>query len=354
MTQYTKAFLVCAAAIALFLASPRPLRAQQPNAQAQQDTHQSQVARVAKGQEVHLEGVILKKDQDSLEVQSRNTNGDYMVTLTANTKLKEKKSDPFRSARTYMQQQLLPGMTVEVRGRGNDSGNIVADRIRFTNDNLQVAEAIRIQVTPVAQDLAQTNARLKESEQNAQRMSGQIQELSSVANAARSGAKGAQATADNALEAANRGNAGVDSTNMRISNIDDYQVKDSAVVNFKVGSAILSKEAEAELDKIAQDAKNASNYMIEVSGYASSEGPRTLNQALSQRRADHVIQYLTENYDISLRRFVTPMGLGIAHPAANNSTRTGREENRRVEVMILVSKGLSQSSARLHSAGGGH
>ena len=115
---------------------------------------------------------------------------------------------------------------------------------------------------------------------------------------------------------------------------------------------MLSKEAQAELDKIAQDAKNEKAFVIEVSGYASSEGPKTLNQRLSQRRADEVIRYLAENYDIPLRRFVTPMGLGTTHPIADNKTRTGREQNRRVEVKVLTSKGLSQSTAGASSTTG--
>jgi outer membrane protein OmpA-like peptidoglycan-associated protein len=147
------------------------------------------------------------------------------------------------------------------------------------------------------------------------------------------------------VQNADKANAGVEATNTRISNIDDYQVKDTATVNFKVGSAELSKEAQAELDKIAQDAKNEKAFVIEVSGFASSEGPKGLNQRLSQRRADQVIRYLAENYDIPLRRFVTPMGLGTTHPNADNTTHKGRQENRRVEVKVATSKGLSQSTA---------
>lgn len=350
MRGYTKRSWGLVAAVVL-LAMPGLLPAKQQRDQGQQAIQRQNenrevggAATVPPGQKVQIEGVILKHDGSSLQVRD-NRGGDHVVTLSGDTEIKEKKSNPFRGARTYTQQHLLQGMMVQVSGTGGDSGNIVANKVRFTNADLRVAEAIDQRVSPVEQNLNQTTTRLGQAEQNAQRMSGQLEELSAVANAARGGAKAAQASADQANESAGRANAGVEAANTRISSIDDYQVKGTATVNFKVGSSVLSKEAQAELDKIAQGARDEKACVIEVSGYASSEGPKGLNQRLSQSRADQVIRYLAENYDIPLRRFVTPMGLGITHPVADNKTRTGRQVNRRVEVRVLVSRGLTQAAA---------
>jgi outer membrane protein OmpA-like peptidoglycan-associated protein len=65
---------------------------------------------------------------------------------------------------------------------------------------------------------------------------------------------------------------------------------------------------------------------------------------LSQRRADTVIRYLIENHNIPLRRIVTPYGYGETNPVAENNSRDGRAQNRRVEVKLLVNKGLIQSA----------
>jgi outer membrane protein OmpA-like peptidoglycan-associated protein len=349
MSEYTKRFLAVMAAVALFFATPAYLRAQHQGAQGKQfmqqgngETHQGAFA--VPGKSVQIEGIILKHDGNSLQVRD-SRGGDHLVSLSGSTEIKEKKSNPFRGARTYTQQHLMQGMMVQVSGTGGDSGNIIANKIRFTNADLRVAEAIEQRVSPVEQNLYQTTTRLGQSEQNAQRMSGQLEELSAVANAARGGAKAAQESAEEAKDSAGRANAGVESANLRISNIDDYLVKGTVTVSFKVGSSLLSKEAQAELDKIAQDARNEKAYVIEVSGYASSEGQKTLNQRLSQSRADEVIRYIAENHDIPLRRFITPVGLGTTHPIADNTTRTGRQVNRRVEVKVLVSRGLTQSAA---------
>ena len=68
---------------------------------------------------------------------------------------------------------------------------------------------------------------------------------------------------------------------------------------------------------------------------------------LSQQRADNVIRYLVENHNLPLRRIVTPYGYGEAQPVADNKTREGRAENRRVEVKILVSRGLTQEAPQI-------
>jgi outer membrane protein OmpA-like peptidoglycan-associated protein len=167
-----------------------------------------------------------------------------------------------------------------------------------------------------------------------------LDELAAVSNAARGGAKAAQETADAAV-------AGVNSTNERISALDDYTVQNKNVINFKVGSSVLSPEAKQALDQIAQQAQNARGYVIEVRGFASAEGGDELNRRLSQRRADAVVRYLAEIHNIPLRRIITPFGYGAAQAVADNSTRAGREQNRRVEVSVLVNRGLLQSAPNL-------
>ena len=101
----------------------------------------------------------------------------------------------------------------------------------------------------------------------------------------------------------------------------------------------------ASLDEIASQAKTERAYVIEITGYASAEGAKELNKRLSQQRADAVVRYLADNHMIPLRRIITPHGYGTLNPVADNSTRDGRKENRRVEVKILVNKGMTSPAA---------
>jgi outer membrane protein OmpA-like peptidoglycan-associated protein len=123
-------------------------------------------------------------------------------------------------------------------------------------------------------------------------------------------------------------------------------------VNFKVGSAVLSADSKTKLDEIAAKALNAKGYVLEVSGFADTTGSVERNRALSQRRADSVIRYLVENHSIPLRRIVTPYGFGESHPVADNTSRTGRAQNRRVEVKLLVNKGLIQQAPTMTTSSG--
>src|SRR4030095_8356669 len=100
-------------------------------------------------------------------------------------------------------------------------------------------------------------------------------------------------------------------------------------------------EAKSVLDEIATQAKTERGYVIEVMGFASADGNENYNRQLSQKRADAVVRYLAENHMIPLRRIITPFGYGEAEPVADNESREGREQNRRVEVNLLVNKGMT-------------
>jgi len=115
---------------------------------------------------------------------------------------------------------------------------------------------------------------------------------------------------------------------------------------------VLSADSKTKLDELATKALNSKGYVLEVSGFTDTTGSVARNRALSQRRADNVIRYLVENHRIPLRRIVTPYGYGESNPVAENNSRTGRAENRRVEVKLLVNKGLMQSAPAMTTSSG--
>src|SRR5678816_672502 len=290
---------------------------------------------VASGERIKLKGVVTRRDSDTFTV--RDINGvDTVVRLDNNTSVKTK-GGFLRGGTNYGQTQILRGLNLEVEGRGNGSGELLATKIRFNDSDLRVARAVESRAAPLEDRASTTETKLSQVEQNAQRLSGQLDELAAVANTAKGGAKAAQETADAAVR-------GVNATNDRISALDDYEPQTVAAVNFKTGSAILSRDAKATLDDVATKALNAKGYVLEVSGFADATGSVARNRALSQRRADTVIRYLIENHKIPLRRIVTPYGYGETNPIAENTSRDGRAQNRRVEVKLLVNKGLLQSA----------
>jgi outer membrane protein OmpA-like peptidoglycan-associated protein len=283
-----------------------------------------------------LKGVVVRRDADTFVV--RDINGvDTTVRLDDRTSVKTK-GGFLRSGSNYGQTNILRGLNLEVEGRGDSSGNLLAEKVRFNESDLRVARAVDSRAAPL-------ETKVSEVEQNAQRLSGQLDELAAVANTAKGGARAAQQTADAAV-------SGVNLTNERISALDDYTPQSVLAVNFRTGSSVLSADSKTKLDELATKALNAKGYVLEVTGFADATGSIERNRALSQRRADAVIRYLVENHRIPLRRIITPYGFGETNPVAENTTRDGRAQNRRVEVKLLVNKGLLQQAPAMPTSSG--
>ena len=287
----------------------------------------AQVRNLTAGQKYKIKGVVVSKDDSSFIVRDA-VGVNTRIAVAPNTSVKTK-GGFFGGGNTVAVSQIVRGLNLEVEGRGDSAGSLSADKVRFGKDDFRVAQSIDSRVTP-AED------RLDQAEQNAQRISGQIDELVAISNSARGGAKAAQDTADAAI-------AGVNATNKRITDVDDYVVQSTATVNFKVNSAVLSPEGRQSLDEVAQRALTMKGYLIEVTGFASADGDAKKNKDLSRRRAQTVLDYLIETHNIPLRRIGVSYGFGEAQAVADNATREGRAQNRRVEVKLTVSKGLNQN-----------
>jgi outer membrane protein OmpA-like peptidoglycan-associated protein len=312
---------------------------------AQDTTNPSGSRTVASGQKMKIKGVVTRRDSDTFTV--RDMNGvDTVVRLTDRTSVKTN-GGFLRGGTNYAQTSILRGLNLEVEGRGTGNGELSADKIRFSETDMRTARAVESRATPLEERASTTENKLTQVEANAQRLSGQLDELAAVSNAARGGAKAAQETADAAV-------AGVNMTNERISALDDYEPQTVAAVNFKTNSSFLSPDSKTKLDDIATKALNAKGYVLEVSGFADARGSIDKNRALSQRRADAVIRYLVENHNIPLRRIVTPYGYGETNPVADNTTKEGREQNRRVEIKLLVNKGLTAPSPTMNPGTSGN
>ncbi len=251
-----------------------------------------------------FKGVVLSRDTDVFTLRDRNR-VDYEVLMTDNTSIRTH-GGFLRRGKRYPVTDILRGLIIEVEGRGNQQGQLVAEKIRFNESDMRAAITTDSRVGPV--------------EENQQRMVGQMDELYAIAAEARKM---------------------VTETGERISALDDYDVGETVAVNFRVNSAVLSPQAKQQLDDLAARALAAKGFMIEVTGHADATGTSAKNFRLSQQRAEAVVQYLAVNHKIPLRRFITPMGFGETEAVADNTTVAGRAQNRRVEVKILMNRGMT-------------
>ncbi|HYX29733.1 MAG TPA: OmpA family protein [Pyrinomonadaceae bacterium] len=267
---------------------------------------------VPSGARMKFQGVVIERNADTFTIRDR-TRTDYQVRITDSTSVKTN-GGFLHGGKKYPVTDLLRGLIVEVEGRGDAQGEIVADKIRFNESDMRAAVTSDARVTPV--------------EENQKKMAGQMDELYAVAQEARQQ---------------------VAQVNERVSSLDEFDVQDAVAVTFRVNSAVLSPDAKRQLDDFAKKALASSGYMIEVSGHTDSTGSVEKNMRLSRDRAEAVVEYLTVTHKLPARRFITPMGYGKSEAVADNSTPAGRAQNRRVEVKILANRGLRTGSAKTSS-----
>ncbi len=157
----------------------------------------------------------------------------------------------------------------------------------------------------------------------------------------------AQQQADRAASAAEQANvrvAGVEQsvTDLR-NNLDRYTVQKVATILFQVGKSELTPEAQAALDEIASQIRDRNGFLLEIQGFASADGATDYNDRLSQARSESVRRYMAERHNIPLFR-MSILGFGESRPVADNESRDGRVQNRRVEVRLLTNNAVSQQS----------
>ena len=299
-----------------------------------QDTN-PYLSRVPSGKKLKIQGIVIKRIADSFRVRNIERL-ETDVRLLDSTKVRTHHNGVFRGGKTYPAGNILRGLRVQVEGVGNADGQLVASLVKFDERDLRTAQALQATVDPV-EELAESNQeRITTTEKNAEKMSGQIEENTALANAAQANATRARVTADSALKSATL-------ANNRISGLGFYDTVKIITVYFESGSSILLQEAKEVIDRDATwtDIQNSQGYVVEVVGFADSTGTPEFNKQLSEYRTKSVIDYLVLKHSLPLQRLIRPFGYGSEKPAADNDSSDGRAKNRRVEIRVLVNRGIA-------------
>jgi outer membrane protein OmpA-like peptidoglycan-associated protein len=284
------------------------------------------------GEKVKVQGMITGRTGESVTIKTAD-GSTVTVVLNDDTKVQQPKGLGLRK-KQMSATVLVPGLKISVDGVGDAQSHVVAKTINFSSDDLEMAEMIQAGLTPTKQAVATNQQNIAANKQATQTNAQNI-----AANQVQTAANKQQIA--NNQEQIDANQQEIQATTKRFSELSEYDTKGDAVVNFAVGSSVISASDKAALKQLAQSATGLTGYIIQVKGFADTSGNAAMNQKLSMDRAQEVIAFLLQDCNIPVRHIVAPGAMGTADPAAPNETASGRAENRRVEVKVLVNKGLS-------------
>jgi outer membrane protein OmpA-like peptidoglycan-associated protein len=247
------------------------------------------VATVGTAQEkTKVKGLIVARDGASMHIKGEMAS--WTVVLSDDTKVKAVKGSLGLRKETLALTDLIPGLPVEVEMVHNGT-ELNATSVKFKADDLKTARQIQAGLHPTGQEI-----------------------------------QGMQADQD--------------AMSKKFGELGDYDVKGEVTVYFPVSSAQLDEGSKQQLKQLADNAVNLKGYMIQVAGYTDSSGNAAYNQELSDKRADAVVNYLQQECKVPLYRVLSPEGMGESNPSGSNESQQGKKENRRVEVKVLVNRGM--------------
>ena len=281
-----------------------------------------------------VKGMINTRTGETLIVQSGGQN--TTVVLTDETKTKDDRG-LFGLEKEHMSDVVLvPGLKVEVDGTSDDQGRVVAKTITVDGDDLETAEMIQSGLHPTAEQVA---ANMQTLEAHRGQLAGHETQLAAQKENIETNQQNIAAN----KQQIEQNIKDIEENTQRFTALSEYDVKGEATVKFDSGSSKISAQDQETLKQLAQTARGLTGYIIEVTGYADSTGSAAINTKLSEERAKAVITHLVQQGSVPIRHIVAPGAMGEYGSAAPNETKAGRAENRRVEVKVLVNKGIAGS-----------
>ena len=286
------------------------------------------------GDKAKVKGMITDRTGETLVVNSGGQT--TTVVLTDDTTTKDDKGLFGLDKQHLSNVVLIPGLKVDIDGSSDDAGRFVAKTITVDGDDLEAAEMIQSGLHPTAEQVA---ANVQTLEAHSGQLASHGVQLAAQKENIETNQQGVAAN----KQQIEQNIKDIEENSQRFTALSNYDVKGQATVKFNVGSSSISAADQEELNKLAQTATGLTGYIVEVMGYADSTGSAAMNTKLSEDRAKAVVTYLIQQGNVPIRHVVAPGAMGEYGAAAPNETKAGRAENRRVEVKVLVNKGITGS-----------
>ena len=285
----------------------------------------------ASSDKVKNRGVITLRSGDTLTVKT--SEGDFTVTINSDTKIQHPVGLTGMRKKQDSPDVLIPGLKLSFEGAaGSQENQVDAKEITFDSDDLALAEVIQAGLNPTAQQQARNVQAISTNQAGIAANQGAIAEAKQEIAANQQRIDANKANLDEVAQ----------STQKRFGEMGEIVTKDQYTVLFATGDYSLSDEAKQALANVAKQGLTYSKgWGISVAGFADSSGNAAANQVLSKERAQAVVAYLLQECGVPVGRILAPGAMGETNPVGSNESPSGRAENRRVDVKLLLNKGVA-------------
>ncbi len=259
-----------------------------------------------------VEGVIKGRSGSTIILQTADS-PKVIVLLTDRTDVAQVVGALKARKKEMSMAALIPGLPIKVDGVYDEKNQLIAHTIRFKGNDLEQAQAIQAGLAETAQQTQQNKEELEKQE--------------------------AALTEQEKNVAANK--EAIAAATARFGQLNDYYILDEVTVYFANGKVKVDPKYNPQLVTLADKAKTINGYMIQVKGYASSSGSVSLNQKLSEDRANNVVNILLQQGHVPLTNMLAPGAMGESRQVDKDKTADSEAENRRVVIRVLQNKGIA-------------
>src|ERR1700691_5175028 len=274
---------------------------------------------VAAAQTTKVAGLIIGRSGATMTLQTPSE-PTLVVLLTHETQVGQVQGFLKPRRKPMSMPALIPGLQVQVEGSYNAQNQLVASSVKFKGNDLEDAQTIQAGLQPAKEQIEQSQQELAQQKAALERQQQALEAQQAKIEANK-----------DAIEAANK----------RFGQLDDYNIMDEVTVYSANGKVALDPKYQPQLLQLAEKAKTITAFTIQVKGYASSVGSASLNQELSEDRANSVAQFLQQKGHIPLTIMLAPGAMGESRQIGSDKKAEGQAQNRRVVVRVLQNKGIA-------------
>jgi outer membrane protein OmpA-like peptidoglycan-associated protein len=282
---------------------------------------------------IQIKGLIQGRSGSTMIVQTPDSET-LTVMLTDTTEVGEIQGMLKIRRKEMSMAALIPGLAVQIEAFHGENNQLMAKSVKFKGDDLKRAKAIQA-------GMQETSARSQKNSAEIAKSQEELDKQRAALQAQKETLKQQQGQVDEQQKRIAQNQVAITAAIARFGQLDDYYILDEQTVLFANGKVVVEPKYKTPLLELAKKAKTIEGYMIEIKGYASAVGSESVNEKLSEDRANNVTNLLIRQGHIPLTNMLAPAAMGESEQIGKDRTAEGQAQNRRVVVRILQNKAVA-------------